>query len=98
MLRPSNQLGREQQLLEGYPPAQVVWTNYKPELATYHGALEHQDSYTKAFLKQKPEAVATGRHDVSKIRAVLEAIIAECIGIAMDVARASGGRESGGVR
>ena len=75
--------------LEGYPPAQVVWTNYKPELATYHGTLEHKDTYTRAFLKQRPEALATGRHDVSKIRAVLEAIIAECTGIAMDVARAS---------
>ena len=80
--------------LEGYPPAQVVWTNYKPELATYHGTLEHKDTYTRAFLKQRPEALATGRHDVSKIRAVLEAIIAECTGIAMDVARASGGREA----
>ncbi|MDD5410922.1 MAG: HEPN/Toprim-associated domain-containing protein [Methylobacter sp.] len=24
----------------GYPPAKVVWTNYKKELAVYHGALE----------------------------------------------------------
>ena len=79
--------------LEGYPPAQVVWTNYKRELATYHGALEHKDAYTKAFLKQRPEALAAGRYDVSKIRAVLDAIIAECTAIAMDVARASGGRD-----
>jgi hypothetical protein len=75
-----------------------VWTNYKPELAAYHGALEYKDSYTKAFLQQKPEAIAAGRHDVSKIRAVLEAIIAECTGIAMDVARTAHGRDSRGVR
>ena len=73
--------------LKGYSPAQVVWTNYKQELATYHGALEHKETYTKEFLKQTPEALAAGRHDVSKIRAVLDTIIAECTAIAMGVAR-----------
>lgn len=75
--------------LEGNPSAQVVWTNYKRELATYHGALEDKDAYIKAFLKQTPEALAAGRYDVSKIRTVLDAIIAECTAIAMDVARVS---------
>ncbi len=74
---------------KGHPPAQVVWTNYKHELATYHGALEYKETYTKEFLKQTPAMLATGRYDVSKIRAVLDTIIAECTAIAMDVARVS---------
>jgi hypothetical protein len=73
--------------LDGYPPAMVVWTNYKRELDTYHGALECKDSYTKAFLKQTPETLAAGGYDVSNIRAVLNAIIAECTAIAANVAK-----------
>jgi hypothetical protein len=76
--------------LEGYPPAKVLWTNYKRELDTYHGALEYKDAYTKAFLKQTSETVAASGYDVSKIRAVLDAIIAECTAIAVDVAKADG--------
>jgi hypothetical protein len=77
-------------LLEGYPPANVVWTNYKRELDTYQGALEYKDAYTKAFLKLTPEILAAGGYDVSKIRAVLDAIVAQCTAIAVDVARANG--------
>jgi hypothetical protein len=77
-------------VLEGYPPANIVWTNYKRELDTYQGVLENKDAYTKAFLKLTPEILAAGGYDVSKIRAVLDAIIAQCTAIAVDVARANG--------
>ena len=63
--------------LAGYPPAKVVWTNYKRELDSYHGALEYKDSYTKAFLKQTCETLCAAGYDVSKLHAVLDAIVRE---------------------
>jgi hypothetical protein len=71
--------------LAAYPPAKVVWTNYKRDIDSYHGALEHNDSYTKAFFDQTPEALSSGSYDVSKLRAVLDAIVRECATIAVDV-------------
>jgi hypothetical protein len=42
--------------------AQVVWTNYKRDLDDYHGALEHKEDYTKVFLKQTSQAIASGAY------------------------------------
>jgi hypothetical protein len=64
--------------LAGYPPAKVVWTNYKREIDSYHGALEYKESYTKAFLNQTRETLSAGGYDVTKLRAVLDAIVGEC--------------------
>jgi hypothetical protein len=61
---------------------QVVWTNYKKDLDDYHGALEHKEDYAKAFLKQTPEAIASGAYDARKIRIALDALVAECSSIA----------------
>jgi len=61
---------------------QVVWTNYKKELDDYHGALEHKEDYTKAFLKQTSEAIASGAYDARKIGVALDALVAECSSIA----------------
>lgn len=61
---------------------QVVWTNYKKDLDDYHGALEHKEDYTKAFLKQTPEAIASGAYDARKIRIALDTLVAECRSIA----------------
>jgi hypothetical protein len=61
-----------------HPPAKVVWTSYKKELGTYQGALEHKEAYTKAFLKQTSETMASESYDVEKLRAVLDAIVSEC--------------------
>lgn len=71
--------------LAAYPPAKVVWTNYKRDIDSYHGALEHKDSYTKAFFDQTPETLSSGNYDVSKLRAVLDAIVRECTTIAEGV-------------
>ena len=69
--------------LEGRPPAQVTWTNYKERLGVYHGSLDFKDSYMKEFLSQNPVSVSAGSYDVSKIRVVLEALFRECSAMAM---------------
>ncbi len=61
---------------------QVVWTNYKKDLNDYHGALEYKEDYTKVFLKQTSEAIASGAYDARKIRIALDALVAECSAIA----------------
>jgi hypothetical protein len=62
----------------------VVWTNYKKDLDLYHGALEHKESYTKAFLKQTAETVSTGAYCMDKLGVVLDALIAECCAVAIE--------------
>jgi hypothetical protein len=68
--------------LTGFPPAKVIWTNYKRELDVYHGVLEYKESYTKAFFAQTEETVANGSYEVDKLGAVLDAIFAEAALIA----------------
>lgn len=65
-----------------YPPAQVVWTNYKKELDLYQGALEYKDGYMKTFLKQTAKTIQAGNYDVSKLRVVLDTLVTECCRIA----------------
>lgn len=69
--------------LDGFPPAKVLWTNYKSDLDLYHGALEHKESYCKAFLKQTVETVSTGAYCVEKLQVVLDALITECCAAAI---------------
>lgn len=71
--------------LAGYPPAQVIWTNYKKELDIYHGALEHKEAYAKAFLSQSSETISNGSYDVQGIRAVLDALVSECSSVAATI-------------
>lgn len=73
--------------LHCFEPAKVVWTNYKKELDLYHGALEFKDSYTKAFLKQTAETVSAGNYSVHKLQVVLDALIAECCAVTIEVGR-----------
>jgi HEPN/Toprim N-terminal domain 1 len=68
--------------LEEYPPAKVIWTNYKQELDVYQGSLEFKERYVKSFLRQTVETVAAGSYDAGKLRAVLDALVAECCSIA----------------
>ena len=70
--------------LEGRKPAQVRWTNYKKDFGVYHGALDFKKSYAKAFLEQTPETIAAGGYDVSKIRVVVDYLVATCTEIALD--------------
>ncbi len=77
--------------LHQYPKPRVVWMNYKPELGAYHGALEHKESYTRAFLELRPDAPALPAYDTSGIEAVLDALVAECVLIAENCTVGGGG-------
>jgi hypothetical protein len=68
--------------LRNRKPPQVTWTNYKAELDVYQGSLDFKDSYSKAFYKASAEEVASGVYDVSKLRAVLRALLSECTDMA----------------
>jgi len=68
--------------LDGRSPAKVIWTNYKKERDVYQGSLDYKDSYTKAFLEQTKQTLASGRYDTSRIRIVLERIFQECTALA----------------
>ncbi|WP_144938129.1 HEPN/Toprim-associated domain-containing protein [Pseudomonas alabamensis] len=68
--------------LEGRPPAQVTWTNYKDSLGIYQGALDFKDSYAKAFYGTTHEAIESGAYDASKLRSVIAALLEECTGLA----------------
>ena len=75
--------------LEGYPPARVLWTNYKKDIDIYHGALEHKESYTKAFLKQTIETISAGTYCIDKLQVALDTIISECCSAAMESRRSN---------
>lgn len=67
-----------------YPAAKVLWTNYKKNLDSYHGALEFKDSYSKEFLKQTPETLVEGKYNIRKIEGILDLLITECTAIALE--------------
>ena len=69
----------------GLPSPEIIWTNYKKQQETYHGALQKKEAYTKNFLKQTSTSVSTGKYDVSKLSAVLDKIYSTCCSIASDV-------------
>lgn len=68
--------------LAEYPPAKVIWTNYKRELGVYQGSLEYKDSCTTAFMEQTRESILSGQYDVTKLRHIVDALIAEYSGLA----------------
>lgn len=63
--------------LPNYPPARVIWSNYKRDIDAWHGALEHKESYDRHFMKQDAETLAGGRYNISKLTQVLDALTAE---------------------
>jgi HEPN/Toprim N-terminal domain 1 len=67
----------------GRSSPRVVWTNYKKDLDLYHGALDKKEVYTRAFLKLTAQSIATNAYDLKKMRAVLDALVAECCSIAV---------------
>lgn len=68
--------------LHNYSPPCVIWTNYKRETDMYQGALEHKESYAKAFLALRPGTNAVARYDMSKVNIILDALVAQCVSIA----------------
>lgn len=63
--------------LPQYSPAQVIWSNYKKEIDTWHGALEYKESYTSHFMKQSADSLLGKDYDTSKLTKVLDTMIAE---------------------
>lgn len=63
--------------LPGYPPAQVLWSNYKKEVGAWQGALEYKETYTRHFLNQSNEVLRDGPYTTTKLVCVLDAIVAE---------------------
>ncbi|KQX52572.1 hypothetical protein ASE71_33065 [Ensifer sp. Root954] len=62
--------------LPDYPPAQVIWSNFKREIGLWHGALEHKESYDRHFMKQDAQELPSGKYDVSKLNQILDAMVA----------------------
>lgn len=60
-----------------YPPARVIWSNYKREIDTWHGALEHKESYDRHFMKQDRETLLSGVYDTTKLTKILASLIEE---------------------
>lgn len=67
----------------GQPPAEVRWTNFKPKLGVYQGALQKKESYTLVFHKQTVKSLADGSYDPRKISLVLDHIFSICCDIAV---------------
>jgi hypothetical protein len=64
---------------DSLPDPIVRWSSFCKELGVYHGELLHKTQYMKNFLKLKQPI---GSYDTSKIEAVLDALVAECVSIA----------------
>jgi hypothetical protein len=63
--------------INGYPPARIIWSNYKKDVDAWQGALEHKESYTRHFMGQTDESLKAGTYDTSKLMTMLDALIAE---------------------
>jgi len=63
--------------LPTYPPAQVLWTNYKSSLDTWHGSLEHKDTYAQHFYNQADAELISNNYDTTKLDAILNALLRE---------------------
>ncbi|WP_326522935.1 HEPN/Toprim-associated domain-containing protein [Sphingomonas sp.] len=70
--------------LKGYPPPRVVWTNFKKEMDTYQGSLEHKESYTRAFLGLRADTLASSGYDTGNVEQLLDALIGECTAMAAE--------------
>ena len=56
-------------------------------MGIYQGALDFKESYAKAFYGASIEAIENGTYDVSKLKAVLDALFATCCAISTDILR-----------
>lgn len=65
--------------LAGQPAAQVVWSNYKSGLDTWHGALERKETYAKHFYRQADADLVSGTYDTTKLLAILDVLLREAV-------------------
>ncbi|QYF86955.1 HEPN/Toprim-associated domain-containing protein [Brevundimonas sp. PAMC22021] len=64
--------------LATYPPAQVLWSNYKKDIEAWHGALEFKESYQRHFYDQTEDVLRLGdAYDTSKLIALLDVLISQ---------------------
>lgn len=63
--------------LPSYPPAQILWTNYKSNLDTWHGSLEHKDTYAQHFYNQADADLVSDNYDTTKLHVLLNALLRE---------------------
>lgn len=63
--------------LPAYGAALVIWSNYKKEVATWHGALEFKESYLRHFYDQSDDALRNGPYQSTKLAKLLDKLIAE---------------------
>jgi hypothetical protein len=61
--------------MEGIPPPQVLWSNFKREINAWQGALEHKESYMRHFLSQTKTSVRRESYDMSKLIHLLDAVL-----------------------
>lgn len=61
--------------LPTYPPAQVLWSNYKKDIDAWHGALEFKETYQRHFYDQSVEDLRDGLYDTSKLLKLLDTLI-----------------------
>lgn len=61
--------------LNGYPPAQVLWSNYKKDIDAWHGALEYKETYTRHFFEATIGGIA--EYQTTKLSKLLDALIVE---------------------
>ncbi|MGV1785841.1 MULTISPECIES: HEPN/Toprim-associated domain-containing protein [Agrobacterium] len=67
--------------LPAYPPARILWSNYKADIDAWQGALEFKESYQRHFYDQSPEAIRTGPYDATKLVQLLDSLIAEAAAV-----------------
>jgi hypothetical protein len=65
--------------LPQYGPPVVRWSNYKKDVDTWQGALEHKETYMRHFLDQTPEALRNDGYDTARLESVLNAVTAQAM-------------------
>ncbi|RQW72807.1 hypothetical protein EBB56_02240 [Halomonas sp. YLB-10] len=60
--------------LDQYPSAQVTWSNFKKDIAAWHGVLDFKESYSKHFHEQTDDQLRNGNYDISKLLKLMDSI------------------------
>ena len=68
--------------LEKGPDPTFNWTDRKKSSGNFQGTLQTKEKYLKPFLKLRATDLAKGHYEISKIEAVLSALVNCCVGIA----------------
>jgi len=61
--------------LQRRPTPKVIWSNYKKDISTWHGALDCKESYAKYFYAQTDAELRNGSYDTSKLMELINELI-----------------------